>query len=113
MAWADPLGKAGYVRRLAVRRSHAGQGLGSQLLDWAADQVGAAGKRLLRLDCVAENAGLRRYYEGVGFTHLGDVDAEYPDLESPGQTRRFRMSLYQRAVQADGAKPSAGPMTWL
>jgi GNAT superfamily N-acetyltransferase len=51
LQWRDPrfwgdmpavaLGDAGYVHRLAVRRSCAGRGIGYRLLDWADGQVRA------------------------------------------------------------------------
>lgn len=74
--WDDPLwegveGTAGYVRRVAVRRT--ASGLGVALLDWAAATAGALGCAYLRLDCVSSNSRLRTYYEARGFTHQGDV----------------------------------------
>ncbi|GAA2407788.1 GNAT family N-acetyltransferase [Nonomuraea africana] len=84
--WADPLwadagGAAGYVHRMAVRRQAAG--LGALLLDWSADTARCNGRHLLRLDCVAANAGLRAYYEARGFLHRGDA----PVGGAPGQRR--------------------------
>ena len=43
------------------------------LLDWAADEARAQQRRLLRLDCVAANQALRRYYEGAGFRVTGEA----------------------------------------
>jgi GNAT superfamily N-acetyltransferase len=76
LTWADPLwppddGLAGYVHRLAVRRTAAG--LGARLLEWAAGAIRDEGRSVLRLDCVATNARLRAYYESAGFRHRGDV----------------------------------------
>ena len=71
--WQDEAGKAGYVHGLATHRDFAGQGVGRALLDWVERKVAAAGGEYLRLDCDAENPKLRAYYEGVGFTHRGDV----------------------------------------
>ena len=75
VSWSDPAwelddGDAGYVHRLAVRRSAAG--LGARLVEWAKTHCRDAHRRFLRLDCVSTNAVLRRYYEGLGFVHRGE-----------------------------------------
>jgi GNAT superfamily N-acetyltransferase len=69
--WSDLHGTAGYVHRMAVRRSAAG--LGAALLDWAVATTRALGCAYLRLDCVTSNTRLRSYYESRGFHHQGDV----------------------------------------
>ena len=71
--WGRRPDDAGYVHRLAVRRDRAGQGLGRWLLARAEERIRAAGRRYLRLDCMAANAGLRRYYESAGFVGRGEV----------------------------------------
>lgn len=78
---------AGYLHRLAVRPTSAGQGLGGFLLDWAAQRVAAAGRSRLRLDCVAHNRRLRTWYETNGFEWYGDVECP-----------TWRHSLYERSV---------------
>jgi GNAT superfamily N-acetyltransferase len=77
-----------YLYSLAVRRSVAGQGLGQRMLEWAAGKAAAAGKTYLRLDCMAENAALRSYYERAGFVHRGDV-----------QGTNWSASLYEKRVE--------------
>jgi ribosomal protein S18 acetylase RimI-like enzyme len=69
--WSGHEGQALYVHSFAVRRRCAGLGLGKRILDWAADQARAQGKRYLRLDCMHENPGLRQYYASAGFRFLG------------------------------------------
>jgi GNAT superfamily N-acetyltransferase len=69
--WADVEGTAGYVHRIAVRRT--ARGLGVALLDWAAATAGALGCAYLRLDCLSSNSRLRAYYESRGFLHHSDV----------------------------------------
>ncbi|HEX6819756.1 MAG TPA: GNAT family N-acetyltransferase [Ktedonobacterales bacterium] len=64
---------AGYVHSLAVRRQYAGQGIGRALLAWTEREVAAAGKEYLRLDCMAQNAALRAYYEHAGFVERRDI----------------------------------------
>jgi GNAT superfamily N-acetyltransferase len=66
--WPDVDGSdSAFVHRLAVRRSHAGQGVSTLLLQWAVDRARALGKRYLRLDCDAERTRLRALYERFGF----------------------------------------------
>lgn len=45
--------------------------LGGWLLVWAETQIIAAGRRLARLDCVAANSRLRRYYTEHGYHEAG------------------------------------------
>jgi GNAT superfamily N-acetyltransferase len=56
-----------FVHRLASRRSHAGRGVSTALLQWAVDRARLLGKRYLRLDCDAERVRLRALYERFGF----------------------------------------------
>lgn len=56
-----------FVHRLAVRRLAAGTGVSVALLDFARTRAIALGKTFLRLDCVADRAHLRRFYETYGF----------------------------------------------
>ena len=66
--WPDIDGSdSAFVHRLAVRRSHAGQGVSTALLQWAVDRARALGKRYLRLDCDADRPRLRALYEQFGF----------------------------------------------
>jgi GNAT superfamily N-acetyltransferase len=72
--WGNDEGDALYLHRLCVARSETGKGLGARLLDWASTEVRARGRRQLRLDCVASNDALRRYYARAGFAERGDVE---------------------------------------
>jgi ribosomal protein S18 acetylase RimI-like enzyme len=100
--WGETAPDAGYVHRLAVRRAHAGRGLGHRLLEWADEQAIARGCEFLRLDVVSDNAPLRGYYEQVGFAHQRDVEGEehLPD----GTRWAWRTSLYERPCRGDGAR---------
>jgi ribosomal protein S18 acetylase RimI-like enzyme len=60
-------GLAGYVHGLAVRRSSAGNNLGHALLTLAAQIVAQKPRPFLRLDCMATNERLCRYYRDAGF----------------------------------------------
>jgi GNAT superfamily N-acetyltransferase len=70
----DDPGAALYVHRMAVRRDAAGAGVGTRLLDWAADRAAAHSKRWLRLDAWKDNEALHRYYKAAGFTLVRIVD---------------------------------------
>src|SRR3989454_6514372 len=85
--WGDLPPEAGYIHKLAIVRSRAGQHLGLRLLHWAEDKTRAEGKRYLRLDCIASNKKIREYYEKAGFTHIRDT-------EMPG----WKASLYEKKL---------------
>lgn len=68
----EPADYALYLHRFAVLRSH--RGLGRVLLEFAQGLTQRSGASCLRLDCVAANPGIRRYYEAAGFKHRGDID---------------------------------------
>ena len=66
--WYDvPGDDSGFVHRLAVRRSFAGKGLSTAMLDWAAAHAAGLGLRYLRLDCDPRRESLCRFYEDHGF----------------------------------------------
>jgi GNAT superfamily N-acetyltransferase len=88
MYWPGRSNDALYVHKLAVRRDHAGRGIGAAIIEWANAEAAETGREFLRLDCQGDNPGIRDYYEGLGFEHRGD-------LEMNGQP----MSLYERAVR--------------
>jgi GNAT superfamily N-acetyltransferase len=95
LLWEDPLywpgapEDAGYVHRLAVRRTAAGRGVGRMVLGWAEEQARARGKQHLRLDCAADDPGIRAYYERARFVHQREV-----------RVRGVDMSLYQKEIFA-------------
>ena len=102
LQWSDPYfwgetgddEQAGYVHRVAVRRTHAGAGLGVRLLSWADGEIRARGRSLLRLDVVSHNASLRRYYENSGFAHVRDATGVWTSRD--GTCRSWSTSLYER-----------------
>ncbi len=83
--WPGALSDAGYMHKLAVRPAYMGKGLGLQMVEWAIGTARAAGKKFLRLDCLAGNRKIREYYEKAGFTHLNDVEVA-----------GWKFSLYQK-----------------
>jgi GNAT superfamily N-acetyltransferase len=71
--WGEQQPDSGYVHKLAVRRAFAGQEIGLEMLKWAEATARNAGKRLLRLNCLAADRRIRDYYECAGFLCKGDV----------------------------------------
>jgi ribosomal protein S18 acetylase RimI-like enzyme len=90
--WGSDDSQAGYVHRLAVSSERRGVGLGRRLLDWAQTEVDRADRDHLRLDCLASNAALRKWYESVRFVHQRDREVRGP-LGTP-----VEISLYQRRM---------------
>ena len=84
LLWADPEGwgtddtPAVYVHGLMVHRGAAGRGLGSFLLDWAAERGRAEGAEVIRLDCVESNTVLRTFYQRQEFQEVGRRDFDGP-----------------------------------
>lgn len=85
--WPNVSDDALYLHRLAIHRTYAGQGLGLYLLRWAEEATASAGKRYLRLDCMAESNVLRAYYESAGFSYRGNVTG-----------KNWGASLYEKSV---------------
>lgn len=59
-----------------VDRSRAGRGLGEHLVACAEREARAAHAHWLRLDCAAENHGLRVYYRRLGSQEVRDQDVD-------------------------------------
>ncbi len=76
-----------WEHKLAIRPSSGGKGIGLEMLKWAEAQAKSAGKRFLRLNCLAEDRKIRDYYERAGFVYRGDV------VEPRG-----RASLYEKRL---------------
>ncbi|KAF9095733.1 hypothetical protein BGX27_001216 [Mortierella sp. AM989] len=56
--WKDAL----YLHRLVLRKPYQGVGLTPKIIEFVENKVIEAGRHYLRLDCLAGNAGLRRFY---------------------------------------------------
>ncbi|MCL6605362.1 MAG: GNAT family N-acetyltransferase [Paenibacillus sp.] len=63
-----------YLHRLTVARSYRGAGLGSYMLQFAADLAIEKGCKGLRFDTVAHNIKLNGYYQSLGFHYMGTND---------------------------------------
>ncbi len=74
--WGEQAPDAGYVQALAVARSVAGQGVGRRLLRHVEAVVARSGRSRVRLDCVASNAGLTKYYRQAGYREVGRREAD-------------------------------------
>lgn len=95
--WADPDfwgpddGHSIYVHGLMVDLQRAGEGLGSEMLDWATDLGKRHGKTRLRLDSAITNPGLTHYYERLGFVRRGQHKVG----------NLFEVILWERAIPLD------------
>ncbi|WP_154794167.1 GNAT family N-acetyltransferase [Occultella kanbiaonis] len=92
--WGPELGgegSAGYLHGLMVARTAAGEGLGGQILAWFCRVSASHGLPAARLDCVATNARLRRYYRDHGFTERGITD--FGPTSGWAPVRRFERLL--------------------
>jgi GNAT superfamily N-acetyltransferase len=78
-------GKAGYIHGIAVLRQYAGKAVGKALLDWAMGKIREKGKTV-RLDCMAENPRINKYYADLDFNSAGT--ATLPS--------GFKISLYEK-----------------
>jgi predicted N-acetyltransferase YhbS len=75
--WPDDRpGEALYVHKLAVKRSHAGIGIGETLIAFACSAAKSRGVTMLRLDTVPETR-LPAYYERQGFVADPNGPADY------------------------------------
>lgn len=104
--WPDALpGEAAYVHRLAVRRRHAGTGLSTALLHWAAARTRSLGRSRLRLDCDASRPRLRVFYERFGFRHHSERRV------GPYLVSRYEYDVREPAQQGgDGGRPPLPPI---
>src|SRR5919201_102139 len=100
--WPGAPADALYLHGFAVRGSHTGKGIGSAAIAWAAEEARRRGRRFLRLDCLAENPGIRTYYERAGFEHRADTEIH-----------GTRFALYEWDLSDDGRplRSSSPPMS--
>lgn len=91
--WIPQESNALFVHGLALRRSAGGLGIGSALLDFAADQAAGRAVPWVRLDCNKSNERLQAYYERQGFEHLRTVDLPH----------RVSGALFQRPSRRSAA----------
>ncbi|MBS4172913.1 GNAT family N-acetyltransferase [Bacillus sp. FJAT-49736] len=63
-----------YLHRLAVSPSYMGKGLGKNILQWIPENIETE-KGYIKLDCVAHNVKLNRFYQNNGFDYIGETDS--------------------------------------
>jgi GNAT superfamily N-acetyltransferase len=68
--WPDGGGAAMYLHRFAISRGAAGAGRFA--VEWCLRETRRRGRSYVRLDCLADNPGIRRYYERFGFTAVDE-----------------------------------------
>lgn len=61
-----------YLHRLAINRDFSKHQLGSELLHWCQEGIRFPGIDKIRLDCIADNLFLNRFYQENGFTYVGE-----------------------------------------
>jgi GNAT superfamily N-acetyltransferase len=81
--WGEQPPVAGYVHRMAIRRELAHRCLGERMLEWAASEVQSWGRSKLRLDCLATNESLVKYYRNRGFQEVGRIQGNIPGEDRP------------------------------
>ena len=81
-----------YIEHLAVLPELRGQGIGKQLMEFAADQAQMKGLKRLALDVEIENEEAQRFYERLGF-HKAKVVTE------PSYCKRFNFQGSIRMVK--------------
>jgi diamine N-acetyltransferase len=94
VTWCEPGAVARYLHRLAVLPSRHGAGIGAICLDEAERRSAAAGATYLRLDMLAENAGVRHFYERRGYQYRGTV---WPESGEPAKPR-IPLACFEKPV---------------
>lgn len=92
-AWGEQPPVAGYVHRLMTDRRTAPPGAGRLMLAEAERRIAAAGRSLCRLDCLAGNARLRRYYQDAGYAVVGETPAKHGDAG-----KRYAVTLLEKRL---------------
>jgi ribosomal protein S18 acetylase RimI-like enzyme len=92
-AWGPQPSTAGYVHRLMVDHGSVPPGTGRQLLRVAERRVAEAGRPLVRLDCLADNAPLNAYYLSAGYRVAGRKEGKPQPSGAPKSFTLFEKSL--------------------
>jgi GNAT superfamily N-acetyltransferase len=74
LIWGEISDNSTYLHKLAIIRAYAGKGFGSKIIQWSELKTMELGKNYLRLDCMAENPDLNKYYQTHGFLFKGLYD---------------------------------------
>ena len=73
VALRDLGGHAYELKRMYLRSTHRGRGIGRRLLATALDWAGANGAKVVRLDTTERMTAARRLYESAGFVRVSDA----------------------------------------
>ncbi len=100
VVWAKPENQPhrADIAKMLVRRSARGQGVGAALLAESERQADAAGKTLLVLDTVKDEAG-HRLYMRAGWTLSGEI----PDYALWPDGRPCAVTVFYKALRGSGA----------
>lgn len=71
--WGERPDDAGYIHKLAIMRTVAGQHIGAQMVNWAESLIVQRGRPYARLDCHAENPTINRFYQSAGYQPRGVI----------------------------------------
>jgi predicted N-acetyltransferase YhbS len=86
--WPGAGDEALYLHRFAVRRAAAGSG--RHVVAWCLHEAQRRERSFVRLDCLAENPGIRRYYKRFGFVAVDETvidGTRYGLYEAPAASR--------------------------
>jgi GNAT superfamily N-acetyltransferase len=87
-------GDSVYLHRIVVNPLFKGQRLFGRILDWAVGHAKQKGLSFIRMDTWAEDTTIKKYYEGFGFSYVGDYTT--PDTsELPEHNRNLALTLLQ------------------
>ncbi|MFD1850801.1 GNAT family N-acetyltransferase [Oceanobacillus bengalensis] len=81
--WGKRNDLAYYIHRLAVKREFQRQQLGKKILNWIDANIQLKGG-YVRLDCIANNPVLNKFYQEAGFTfvrHVGEGEDKFSTYE--------------------------------
>ncbi|RSS52913.1 GNAT family N-acetyltransferase [Streptomyces sp. WAC07061] len=92
-AWGAQPPTAGYVHRLMVNHGSVPPGTGRRLLQVAERRVAEAGRQLVRLDCLADNAALNAYYLSAGYQVVGRKEGRPQPGGTPKSFTVFEKSI--------------------
>jgi RimJ/RimL family protein N-acetyltransferase len=98
-----------YLHRLAVAKSHRGGGLGGRMIRFAVGRAEEQGCTGLRLDTVAHNIKLNRYYQSLGFRYMGTHDVGAGRLVNLYEYEADYALMKEWSVSPEYLKKWAGP----
>ncbi|MDT0344548.1 N-acetyltransferase [Streptomyces litchfieldiae] len=97
-AWGEQPPVAGYIHRLMIDRRTAPPAAGRRMLAEAERRIGAWGRPLARLDCLATNPRLRTYYQEAGYTAVGEQQGKRAI-----DGKRYAVTLLEKTLPAHDA----------